>query len=95
VPPGVPVRQPRPPRAAEQDGPRYLRWALLEAATHAARHPCYRDQYQATKARLGRQRGPKVARVEFARMLAEAIWHMLTTRAPFRPAGPHAHPLAA
>jgi transposase len=78
-----------------KNGPRYLRWALLEAATHAARHPCYRDHYQATKTRLGRQRGTKVARVEVARKLAEAIWHMLTTQAPFRPARPHAHPLAA
>jgi transposase len=78
-----------------KNGPRYLRWALLEAATHAARHPCYRDHYQATKTRLGRQRGAKVARVEVARKLAEAIWHMLTTQAPFHPARPPAHPLAA
>jgi transposase len=78
-----------------KNGPRYLRWALLEAATHAARHPCYRDQYEATKTRLGRQRGSKVARVEVARKLTQAIWHMLTTQAPFRPARPHAHPLAA
>ncbi len=78
-----------------KNGPRYLRWALLEAATHAARHPCYRDHYQATKTRLGRQRGSKVARVEVARKLTEAIWHMLTTQAPFCPARPHAHPLAA
>jgi transposase len=25
-------------------GPRYLRWALTEAATHACRHPAYRDR---------------------------------------------------
>ncbi|MGH9283168.1 MAG: IS110 family transposase [Acidimicrobiales bacterium] len=78
-----------------KNGPKYLRWALIEAATHAARHPCYRDHYQATKRRLGRQRGPAVARVEVARKLAEAIWHMLTTQAPFRPARPHAKALAA
>jgi transposase len=71
-----------------KNGPRYLRWALLEAATHAARHPVYRDHYEATKRRLGRQRGAKVARVEVARKLAEAIWHRLTTQAPFRPARP-------
>jgi transposase len=76
-----------------KNGPRYLRWALLEAATHAARHPCYRDHYQATKTRLGRQRGAKVARVEVARKLAEAIWHMLTTQAPFHPARPPVHPV--
>ncbi|WP_217913828.1 transposase [Miltoncostaea marina] len=47
-------------------GPRCLRWALMEAATHACRHPVYRARYQRTKARLGRQRGPKVAQVDIA-----------------------------
>ena len=70
------------------NGPKYLRWALIQATTHAARHPCYRDRYQATKQRLGRQRGPKVARVEVTRKLAEAIWHMLTRNQPFAPARP-------
>jgi transposase len=68
-------------------GPKYLRWALIEAATHAARHPVYADRYRRTKTRLGRQRGPAVARVDLARRLAEAIWHMLTTNRPFAPAG--------
>jgi hypothetical protein len=68
---------------------------LIEAATHAARHPRYRDHYQATKQRLGTQRGPAVARVEIARKLAEAIWHMLTTQERFAPARPHATALAA
>jgi transposase len=68
-------------------GPKYLRWALMEAALHACRHPVYRDRYQATKRRLGRQRGAKVAQVDIARRLAEAIWHMLTRNQPFAPAG--------
>jgi transposase len=68
-------------------GPRYLRWALMEAATHACRHPVYRERYQRNKARLGKQRGAKVAQVDIARRLAEAIWHMLTTNTPFAPAG--------
>jgi transposase len=68
-------------------GPRYLRWALIEAATHACRHPVYRERYQRNKARLGRQRGAKVAQVDIARRLAEAIWHMLTRNQPFAPAG--------
>jgi transposase len=76
------------------NGPKHLRWALLEAAVHAARHPAYVHHYQRTKIRLGRQRGPKVARVDIARKLTEAIWHMLTTGAPFAPAGP-TMPLAA
>ena len=73
-----------------RNGPRYLRWALIEAAVHAARHPCYHDHYEATKRRLGKQRGSAVARVEVARKLAEAIWHMLTRQARFAPARPHA-----
>jgi transposase len=68
-------------------GPRYLRWALMEAATHACRHPAHRGRYLRTKRRLGRQRGPKVAQVDVARRLAEAIWHMLTRNQPFAPAG--------
>jgi transposase len=68
-------------------GPRYLRWALVEAAVHASRHPAYRDRYQRTKRRLGRQRGARVAQVDVARRLAEAIWYMLTRGRPFAPAG--------
>ena len=68
-------------------GPRYLRWALIEATTHACRHPHYKERYQRTKQRLGRQRGPKVAQVDLARRLAEAIWQMLTHQQPFAPKG--------
>jgi len=68
-------------------GPKYLRWALIEATTHACTHPAYRTRYQRTKTRLGRQRGPSVARVELARDLARAIWHMLTKNQDFAPAG--------
>ena len=71
-----------------KNGPTYLRWALIEAATHAARDPRYRERYERTKQRLGRQRGAKVARVDLARQLAEAIWHVLTKNEPFHPAGP-------
>lgn len=78
-----------------KNGPRYLRWALIEAATHAARHPAYRARYERTKRRLGKQRGSKVARVDVARELAVAIWHMLTKREPFRPGRPHVAPLVA
>ena len=68
-------------------GPKYLRWALLEAATTACRHPVYADRYQRNKKRLGRQRGAKIAQVDIARRLSEAIWHMLTHNRPFAPAG--------
>src|SRR5512134_3959151 len=50
-------------------GPKYLRWALMEAAMHAAAHPLYKERYQRTKRRLGRQRGAKVAQIELARPL--------------------------
>ena len=69
-------------------GPRYLRWGLMEAAIHASTHPLYKERYQRTKRRLGRQRGAKVAQIELARQLTEAIWHMLTRNQPkpFAPA---------
>jgi transposase len=70
-----------------KNGPRYLRWALMVAAIHAARHPAYAERYQRTARRLGRQRGAKIARVDIARRLADATWHMLTTAQPFAPAG--------
>jgi len=70
-----------------KQGPRYLRWAMLEATMHALRHPAYADRYQQTKHRLGKQRGAKVAQIDVARRLTEAIWHMLTRNQPFAPAG--------
>jgi transposase len=73
--------------ALSHAGPKYLRWALMEAATTACRHPIYRERYQRNKRRLGKQRGAKVAQVDIARRVAEAIWHMLTRSQPFAPAG--------
>ena len=70
-----------------KNGSRYLRWALFEAAMHACTHPVYKERYQRTKRRLGRQRGPKVAQIDLSRKLTEAIWHMLTRNQPFAPAG--------
>src|SRR5438046_4755338 len=67
--------------------PRYLRWALVEAATHACTAPIYRDRYQQTQTRLGKQRGAKVAQIDLARRLTEASWHMLTRNQPFPPKG--------
>src|SRR5205809_1124432 len=80
-----------------KQGPRYLRWALVEAATHACTSPVYRDRYQQTKTRIGKQRGAKVAQIDLARRLSEAIWHMLAAakhslpkapRTPWPPDGP-------
>jgi transposase len=68
-----------------KQGPKYLRWAMLEATMHALRHPAYAERYQRNKKRLGKQRGAKVAQIDIARKLTEAIWHMLTRNQPFAP----------
>jgi len=70
-----------------KNGPAYLRWALIEASMQAARSTTYRDRYQRNKARVGKQRGTSVARVDIARKLTEAIWYMLTRHQAFSPAG--------
>lgn len=75
-------------------GPAYLRWALIEAAVHAVRHPAYAARTQATTTRLGPRRGPVIARISTARSLARAIWHMLHNNQPFAPASA-THDLAA
>ena len=71
----------------KKNGPKWLRWALIEVTQNASRHPVYRERYQRTKKRLGRQKGPRVAQVDLARKLTEAIWYMLTRNEPFAPAG--------
>jgi transposase len=68
-------------------GPRYLRWALIEAAQHAGRHPAYHNLYTRKKTQHPGPRGSKIAAIAIARKLAEAIWHMLTRNTPFAPAG--------
>jgi transposase len=73
--------------ALAKNGPDYLRWALIEAAQVAGRSGYYRDLYQHTRARAGRQRGASVAAVTVARKLAEAIWWMLHRKQQFAPAG--------
>jgi len=70
-----------------KQGPRYLRRALVEAATHACTAPVDRDRYQQTKAPIGKQRGAKVAQMDLGRRLAEAIWHMLSRGEAFAPKG--------
>jgi transposase len=77
--------------ALAKNGPVYLRWALIEAAMHACRTAPYSARYQHTARRLGGSRGRKIARIELARDLATAIWHMLTRDEPFAPAGPALH----
>jgi transposase len=70
-----------------KNGPRYLRWALIEAAHHAIRDPRYMPIRERARARHGAKRGTKIAAVTVARKLAESIWYMLTRDQPFAPAG--------
>jgi transposase len=71
-----------------KNGPNYLRWALVEAAHSAFRsHPPYRHVRDRMHERHGRKRGTKIAAIDIARRLSEAIWHMLTRDQPFAPAG--------
>jgi transposase len=70
-----------------KNGPNHLRWALVEAAHTAYRHPLYRPLLERKRAQLGRKRGTKIAAIDVARRLTEAIWHMLTRNQPFAPAG--------
>jgi transposase len=77
-----------------KNGPNHLRWALVEAAHTASRHPLYQPILERNRARHGRKRGTKIAALTIARKLAEASWHMLTRDQPFAPAGA-TRPLAA
>jgi transposase len=70
-----------------KNGPNYLRWALIEAAHTAYRHPHYRPILERKRAQLGRKRGSKIAAIDVGRKLAAAIWQMLTHNRPFAPAG--------
>ena len=70
-----------------KNGPNYLRWALVEAAHTACRHPLYSPVRDRMRERHGQKRGTKIAAIEIGRRLSEAIWHMLTTNQPFAPAG--------
>jgi transposase len=77
-----------------KNGPDHLRWALIEAAHTAARHPHYRPILERMRARHGHKRGSKIAAIEIARRQTEAIWYMLSRNRPFAPAGATA-PVAA
>ena len=70
-----------------KNGPNHLRWALVEAAHTAFRDPLYSPVLARKRAQHGTKRGTKIAAVDVARRLSEAIWHMLTHNQPFAPAG--------
>ena len=40
-----------------KNGPKHLRWALIEAATHACRHPLHKERHERTAAASGASAG--------------------------------------
>ena len=87
VPARAAVWRRRRPRPALQARPQVPALGAVRGRPEPRKHPYYAERYQHTKRRLGRQRGPKVAQIDLARRLTEAIWHMLTHNQPFAPAG--------
>lgn len=55
------------------NGPNHLRWALIEAAHTASRHPAHAPILERNLARHGQKRETKTAAITIARTLAEAI----------------------
>ena len=94
LPPRLPIRRTRPARPAQQAGPPLPALGAPRSRHPRLHPPAYRDRYQHTKTRIGKQRGAKVAQIDLARRLTEAIWHMLTRDQPFAPKGA-TDPLAA
>ena len=45
-----------------KQGPKYLRWALVEAAVHARSHPAYHERYQRRRRVWANSAGPKSPR---------------------------------
>ena len=63
-----------------KQGSRWLRWALIEAAVHAAgKVPQWKNSAESLRTR----KGAKAARVEIARKIAKAIYHMLKENRDF------------
>ena len=83
----LPARRPiggqGPPRAADQARSHLPALGLARGDdARAPSTPPTRERYQRTKRRLGKQRGAKVAQIDIARRLADAIWHMLSRKRP-------------
>src|SRR5439155_24137935 len=55
-------------------GPKYLRWALFEAALNACDHPVYRERYERTKKRSAANAAPRSRRSTSPEGPPEAIW---------------------
>ncbi len=68
-------------QALTKQGDSDVRWLLIEAVTHAARHEPFAHVYQRVKAR----HGAAIARVHVARVLVHVIYRLLKERRPFVP----------
>jgi transposase len=62
-------------------GNKWLRWAFIEAAIHAAQSP---GELKRFYNRIKRKKGTKIARVATARKLCSIVYRILTERTPHR-----------
>jgi hypothetical protein len=86
VPAREPVRRDRPTRATVQARPETFALGIDGGCDRGVLAPALQGgRHQRTKRRLGSQRGAKVARIELARKLTEAVWYMLARNQPFKP----------
>ena len=83
-----PVRGHGPPRPDLQARPQIPALGADGSSDPRLRASAVQGALPAHQSRLGRQRGAKVAQIELARKLTEAIWYMLTRNQPFKPFAP-------
>ena len=88
VPMREPVRRDRPPRPLVQAQTQVSPLGVDGGLDRRVLAPALQGALPAHQAPLGRQRGAKVAQIELARKLTEAIWYMLTRNQPFKPFAP-------
>src|SRR5207244_1982823 len=62
-----------------KNGPPYLRWALIEAAHTAGRHPHYQPILERLRSPHRKKRGSKIAAIDIAHRQRAAISHRPTT----------------
>ena len=92
--PRLPIRRPRPARPALKARSPLSPLGTRRSGRPRLHPPRLSRPLPAHQARIGKQRGAKVAQIDLARRLAEAIWHMLSRGEAFAPKGA-TDPLAA
>jgi transposase len=74
-------------RATKTTAGRSQNTVRITCAGRCSRQPCMPSSIRSiASATSGKQGGAKVAQIDIARRLSEAIWHMLTNNQPFAPA---------